>query len=664
MCGIAGILSLNGEQRLNTNPIRQMTRAMAHRGPDDEGYLIADKADRMVQIFKGPDTPPSTPRHRYYPQVDIADAVETAGHLFLGHRRLSIIDLSESGHQPMCTADGRYWIVYNGEIYNYRELIPELQRTGVQFSSQSDTEVLLYAYQQWGPAALHHFNGMFACAIWDNHEKSLFCCRDRVGIKPFYYTISDDQFIFGSDIKTVLASKLFKPQVDLEGLYHTLSFSVAPRPMTAFKDIKALEQGSWLLIHREGRFERQTYWRLPIGKQRSSMTEADAKSMVSYELEKSVRRRLVADVPIGTFMSGGIDSTTVSAIAAQNHPGIKAFTLAYQDEPEEYDELSQAKKTVRMYDMEHIVHLVQADSILENLEDMILCFEEPCSFLDPNYLISRVVSENNTKVVLNGLGGDEVFYGYNHYRSVKRSRWRLFRRIAPILRILQPINQRWEKLYRIATTPTIDRLHTVLRSEQTEQSKQRLFSSPLVKEFNSIERLHQLYVGKHIEFSDELEAFSYMDFMNVLGNHHTYRVDQFTMHFSIEGRFPFLDHELIEAASLIPSRYKVNEKIRKYILRKVAADLIDRSSLEMPKKGFRLPYGTWMRGPLKEILHQKIDTLAQRDLFDGTRVRTYLDEFEAGKRSYSHVWHLVAVELWLELFIDGNLKTITSSPPA
>jgi asparagine synthase (glutamine-hydrolysing) len=331
MCGIAGILNLRHADDLLAAPIQAMTKRMAHRGPDDEGYLLVGSSGATCTFYgndsalppSGQGTPPGFPKQH----IDKAGP----GFLAFGHRRLSIIDLTECGHQPMCTSDGRYWIVFNGEIYNYREIAADLQREGILLRGHSDTEVLINAYALWGPRCLDRLNGMFAFAIWDDSDKRLFCARDRIGIKPFYFTLCGEKFIFASDIKTIVASGLYEPEPDPEGLYLAMAFGIAPRPKTAFRAIQALPQAHWMLVTESGNIESHRYWSIPVGTQERTMKRTDAIDLLEEQLQASIERRLIADVPVGTFMSGGIDSTTISAIASTVHPGIEAFTLAFEE---------------------------------------------------------------------------------------------------------------------------------------------------------------------------------------------------------------------------------------------------------------------------------------------------------------------------------------------
>jgi asparagine synthase (glutamine-hydrolysing) len=655
MCGIAGIINIREDEVQQIHSLQRMTNCMAHRGPDDEGFLLVDKEGRN-RSFYGDDTPVNDPVCSSvpgYPQFHIRSAFRDLSQVALGHRRLSIIDLSPHGHQPMCTPDLRYWVVYNGEIYNFREIAVELNREGINLFGHSDTEVLINAYAKWGEGCLQKFNGMWAFAIWDNREKTLFCARDRIGIKPFYYTIQDGQFIFGSDIKTIIASNLYLPEPDMEGLYLAMAFGMAPRPRTAFKGLVALEQAHWMRVHLNGRIEKQRYWSVPVGTQKNDMSEGEAINLLEEQLIASVKRRLVADVPVGTFMSGGIDSTTISAIASELHPGIKAFTLAYESSAPELNEVQQAMATALMHPMEHVVHRVDSTGLYD-LQSRIEGYEEPYHGLAANYVISQLVRDNDVKVVLNGLGGDELFAGYSWYSHIEK--WRLLRSLKPFMNMIPPFSgRRWERLLSLSRASSADRLHTILFANSTDTELHELFSDPDLQEMNTPEVLHKMYADG-LNFTDDIEAMSYMDIMNYIGNHHVHRSDQFTMAHSIEGRCPFLDHKLVEAAFRIPSRLKKHGRLQKYVLRKVAEKYIAPECLSMNKKGFGLPLKQWLSGPLKSLLEDKLKRLEMRnEIRDGVPDK-WFREYQAGKRSSNQIWHLAALEMWFETFIDKGRK--------
>ncbi len=653
MCGIAGIISFNDNPGPFCGSIQAMSRTMRRRGPDGEGFLLAYSSPTLPAIpLRSDNTPVLEGDLPFFPRHDITTFNERKADVFLAHRRLSIIDLTSSGHQPMSTEDGRFWIIYNGEIYNHSEIRAQLETEGETFFSTSDTEVLLKAYRKWGAECLKRFNGMFAFLIWDDEEKVAFCARDRIGIKPFYYTINNDRFIFASDIRTIIASKLYSPAPDIEGLFHALSFGVAPRPLTAFKDVVSLKQAHWMKIDLSGRVQTDRYWSIPTNVQKHDMNEGEALSLLQEYLEDSIGLRLVSDVPVGTFMSGGIDSTTVSAIASIKHPGIKAFTLAFQSDSE-LNEVEQARATASMYDMDHIVQNVEDDQILQHLMDIARCYEEPFYDISPNYLVSKLVADNNVTVVLNGLGGDELFGGYPYYNW--ESRWKLLQKSRYLLWIasLFPcIGHLSDRLHRISCTDTADRFAVAVRSFITDREKRALFLDSRVKEFDTVERIHELYVERDREFGSFLEAISYIDILNYIGNHHVYRVDKFTMNFSLEGRLPFLDHRLVEAAFTIPDRFKIKDGSQKYVLREVAKKFIHKSCIEARKKGFDLPTDRWMRGGLEDFVNGKLHSLCTRGIFSPEAVWRIYRQWRMRCRSFRSVWELVSVEMWFELFMD------------
>ncbi len=646
-------MNVNGIASHQAQPLVNMTHAMTSRGPDDEGYLlVGENVD--CRCFSGDDTP-SAKNYKglpFFPDTHIATALSLPSILGLGHRRLSILDLSPGGHQPMCTRDGRYWIVFNGEIYNFKELAQQIRSHTIDYYGRSDTEILLNAYAILGKKCLDYLNGDFAFAIWDNKKRKLFCARDRVGIKPFYYTIQNNQFIFASDIKTIIASGLYTPSPDPEGLYLAMAFGIAPRPLTAFKDVKALEQGTWLEIDVTGTLTKGRYWDIPIGTQDDTMTEDEAAELLEHELQKATRLRLVADVYVGTFMSGGIDSTTISAMASRYHQGIKAFTLAYENNAPEMDETLQAIATAKMNPIEHIVHTVNPDDSLQYLKQWIEGYEEPFDGLAANYVISQLVRDNNVTVVLNGLGGDELFAGYGYYR---------FASLWPWVKMIRPLTcmsafGRDSKIGRIIGLGLLRspaEFHTYLFSKSSDAYRQSLFPNVSFSKKYTISRLQQLYAHEKV-FDDPIGAMSYMDLMNYIGNHHVHRVDQFTMAHSIEGRFPFLDHHVIDAAFKIPSKYKIKSGLQKYILRKIAQKYIHSSCLSMKKKGFGLPHRKWMQGPLKKLVKDKIEKLKERRIICPQTVVKMYKKYMNQKIIYTKIWHLVALELWFERFIDQD----------
>ncbi len=652
MCGIAGILSFAGVIPAQTD-FGAMATMMRRRGPDDEGYVFLRRPPGTKAIvLGGSDTPGDIfdTDFPYSPSGNLAGTFPKNSFLGLVHRRLAVLDLSHAGHQPMCTDDGRYWIVYNGEVYNFREIRDELRSLGESFSSETDTEVIIKAYRRWGPGCLDRFNGMWAFAIWDDGKQELFCARDRIGIKPFYYYLTDEFFLFASDIKTVIASGLYVPEPEWEGIYHALSLSCAPRPMTCFKGVRALDQAHWLAIRpSDGRIRKSCYWRMPVGQVDFEKTDREWIEAFEQLLRRAVKRRLVADVPVGTFMSGGLDSTTISALASIMHPGIKAFTLVHGDATPDLDELPQAQATAAMYNMDHIIERSDPQDLLNRLDEIIRCYEEPFPSLGPTYVISRLAKKHATTVVLNGLGGDELLAGYS------RERWlpllgRL--RAAAALATMLPLKNRLARLVRIMASRDIVEYYVNIFSPFGEKEKHRLFNKGMTETWDTSATLRRYYDIEPRRFSSPEEALSYMDMVHYIGNHHVYRSDQFTMRFSLEARFPFLDHELVELACRMPWSIKHKDGHGKYVLRKIAEKYIHSSCLNMPKKGFAMPMDLWMRSRLRPLINQKIREVKNRGIFDAQRIDELVNDFDSGKASHSKLWLLVTVELWLETFID------------
>ena len=653
MCGIAGILDF-GQSPGRLRRIVAMTDAMRHRGPDDEGFALFGRSGVDCQLAGGDDTPaqvlstslPYAPKSGHGP-LPSGDQV-----LALGHRRLSVVDLSPAGHQPMCTEDRRYWIVHNGEVYNFPEIRLQLQSLGEKFFSHTDTEVIIRAYRRWGPDCLDRFNGMWAFAIWDDVDKQLFCARDRIGIKPFYYAWVDDIFIFASDIKTLMASGLYAAQVDIEGLYHAMSFQCAPRPMTCFKGICALEPAHWMKIKLDRSTIRRRYWDITTGQVDETLSERQWVEKLDSTLQQSVQRRLVTDVPIGTFLSGGVDSTTVSAMAAQQHSGIKAFTLAYEMQYEQFDELAQATATAKMYPMNHIVKVIKPEEPLDYVVDMVRCYEEPGAGLSPNYLISQLTADNDVTVVLNGLGGDELFGGYG--REKITNRWDRIHRWKLGIALLSAFNRNLRSSRHIAGLRHYSDCYVDVFSMFNESQKQRIFEPHLVRDLSSYRTFESLYTNTDRSFCDGIEAMSYYDMVNYIGNHHVYRTDQFTMRFSLESRFPLLDHKLVELAFKMPSRVKIRNAERKYVLREVARDLIHPSCLSMKKKGFELPMRQWMLGSLKELVLSSLGSLKRRGIMRPDQIDRTYTMFLRNQRHWIKVWYLVSIELWLEHVVEAG----------
>ena len=639
MCGIAGIIELK-ETTNQVDAIKRMTHSMQNRGPDDEGFLLFNKyvspffGDDSINNRQNIDLP-------YIPKKHINTAKNSTSKVAFGFKRLSIIDLSYHAHQPMCDVNQRFWVIFNGEIYNYKEIRNELKSLNHIFYSNSDAEVVLKAYIEWGEKSLQKFNGMFAISIFDTIKKEIFLARDRMGIKPLYYFNDTKRFIFGSTIKSIIDSKLYNPEINWEGLWQNYTFSIAQRPNTCFSKIVALEPAHFLKINIEsGKITKTKYWSIPTGTQDFSMTEKKAVTLLEEALYTSIKYRLHADVEVGTFMSGGIDSTTISAIASKSHPNIKAFTLGFEDMYSEYNEVQEAKDTAQINSINHIIRYENPGTIINNIESIITGYEEPYHHLPANFALAKVVSENKVKVVLNGLGGDELFAGYHFYNKVNL--WNFIKKYNSVLKkIPQHINQRLDIAKTIASYNTIAQYYTHFHSTFNEIEKQQLFKNKINSSINSLENI---YPNDAI-FTDDIEALSYYNLKSYISNHQTRSVDQFTMNFSIEGRFPFLDHNLIELAFKIPSKYKLKNGSNKYILKEVAKKYIAPSCFKMKKKGFGLPLEYWYKNELKDFIADNIHALKNRGFFENKEIDRIVKA-----RNVRKVWQLVSTELWLQQF--------------
>jgi asparagine synthase (glutamine-hydrolysing) len=641
MCGIAGIWNKRNAETVNT-AIRNMCDSMHRRGPNDEGYVQINNG--VAQAYSGKNSQATTNDFPYLSCKPLEENLNQESKLVFGFRRLSILDLSVKGHQPMADQSGDYWIVFNGELYNYKLLRNELKNHGYRFTTESDSEVVLRAYMHWGSQAITRFNGMFALAIYDGPKQELFLARDRIGIKPLYYHDNPNQFVFGSTIKSIIKSGLYKAEIDEVGLQQNFVFAVSQRPHTAFKNIKALEPAHCMVISLQtGQIKNQRYWDIPVGSQDSLMTEKQAIDELEERLLNSVEYRLNADVEVGSFMSGGIDSTLISAMAGRMQKGIKAFTLGVKNSGSEFNEIEEAAANAKLNDLEHITGLVEAKDITGYLGDIIEGYEEPYQHLPVNYLISGLAKRNGVKVVLNGLGGDELFAGYDAH--AKLARWERIKMLPKVGKLLPGgIHPKADKFKKFSNIDTIGEYYAHYYSTFDQGEINMLFDSPTAHIMKTID---EVYNPNNLDFSDDLEALNYYNVKSYIGSHHVRTLDQFTMHHSIEGRFPMLDHEVVEFAFRVPSRLKLHDGKQKYILRKLAKKYIAPECLRMKKKGFSLPLKSFMDGPLKELVQDNLSALSKRHLLREDGLKKIIESNDSAQ-----IWHLVMTELWCKHYMD------------
>lgn len=653
MCGIAGIL--NFSNRINiVEALMRMSQALKVRGPDDEGYMLFNQQNRNVMNCYGKDSSGDLIKKN---SQHIAQVSNKHFNLGLLHRRLSILDTSIRGHQPYYKKDDLI-LIYNGEIYNVLELKNELQNLGYEFDSHSDTEVLYNAYLEWGKDCLYKLNGMFAFAFFNAKTSKLFLARDRVGEKPLYYYHSSNFFIFSSDITSIVASNLYKPQADLNGLYHGISFGVASRPTTMFKDIISLPSGCYAEIDLVGNINITKYWALDLNaKYFDNYNDDYITEYFDMLISDSVNIRTLSDVPVGTFMSGGIDSTMVTVIAKKYRPDIKAFTLAFNDH-KYLNELEQASITAQKNDIEHIVKHVDSKDIINDLSDMAKCYEEPFYDVSPNYIISKFVSSHGIKVVLNGLGGDELFCGYPYYNNKMLKAWQILQYVHPLLSLFKKVPQFshiLERFIEIGKAKNSAEYAIAVRDFITDDEKQALFCNYSSNKQSTPEYIYNLYFkDMDTSHSSLLQLISYIDIMNYIANHHLYRVDRFTMRFSLESRLPLLDYRLIERALVLPDKFKIRNSQSKYLLRKLSTKYIPEECLKMKKKGFDLPTNTWMRKELNNFVLDRLQSLKKRDIFNSSVIDKIYKQWSYGFRSFRSVWQLVSIENWFQVYFDAK----------
>jgi len=606
MCGIVGLI--DGVQSVSLKGIDRAADLLRQRGPDDSGTWAE------------------------------------AG-VGLGHRRLAVIDISSAGHQPMMSANGRYVIVFNGEIYNFREL--RSQFSGHVWRSESDSEVILEAYATWGPSCLDRFRGMFALAIWDRERRILFAARDRLGVKPFYYHHSGSRFAFGSRPRAILAlTPEIRTEIDTQALRYYLEAGYIPAPFSFYSSIRKLPPAHYLILDAAGQVGLHRYW--DFRQIEPAVTWEDrCEDALLDELEdilsRSVRYRMVSDVPIGAFLSGGIDSSLVVALMRRHAAGsVKTFTIGFE-EPD-YDESQHAARVADYLNTDHHCERLRVDDLLTLLPTLEAEYDEP--FADssaiPTLAVSRMTRSNVT-VSLSGDGGDELFGGYHYYRIIANltplfSVPHVFRQgIASLLRLL-PVHQ-VKLLGGAIAEPDPIRGFAFVRGIAKD------FSTVLLPEMAAATRpLHMLFSEEAARFPGVLvpaEQAMRLDLRYTLPDGYLQKVDVASMAFSLESREPLLDHELVEWAMRLPLKWKRRGGNGKYLLRRLACRLVPAHLVERPKQGFRVPVDQWLRGPLRAWARER---LAARELFqflplDHERVLTLFDLHVSGRRnSYPILW--------------------------
>ena len=628
MCGITGFVRNDGKP-VDEALLARMNEAIRHRGPDEDGFYVN-------------------------------------GSVGMAMRRLAIIDL-KSGQQPIPNQDRTAWIVFNGEIYNYLELREKLEKLGHTFRTNSDTEAIVHAYDQYGVDCPKHLRGMFAFAIWNERDQELFLARDRVGKKPLLYSLVNGQLIFASEFSALLLHPDVSREIEPEALDYYLSFMCIPAPLTAYRAIRKLEPGHWLRW-RKGEIEVQRYWQ-PDFTKKLAIDEEEAGEQTVAILRDAVKVRLMSEVPLGAFLSGGIDSSAVVALMAQeSSERVKTFSIGFDEQ--DFSELHHARRIAEHVGADHHEFIVRPDAV-EVLPMLVEHYGEPYadSSAVPTYYVAKETRKHVT-VALNGDGGDESFAGYERYAAMELSE--KYRRVPSFLResvIKETVNliptsptkrsmaRSVQRLLDGVSRPRVDR-YTHWVSVFNDETKKPLYSDLFREQTLRADPAGLLGTWfKRANGIGIVDAMLLTDQMTYLPNDLLVKVDIATMAVSLEARSPFLDHHVIEFAASLPQNLKLRRLTTKYLLKKVLRKLLPSENLNRRKMGFGVPIGHWFRGKMQPFLREVIlsDKALRRGMFKPETVRQLVELHTRGERDYSHqLWTLLMLELWFNRFIDSH----------
>jgi len=637
MCGIAGYLTVDAE-RVPSSVLARMTDQIEHRGPDGNGYY--------------------------------RDAFAN-----LGHRRLSIIDLA-GGSQPMYNEDRTLVIVYNGEVFNHAAVREPLEQAGHRYGSRCDTETLLHAYEQWGVDSLSHYRGMFSFAIWDTEKRELFCARDRLGIKPFYYYFNGRDFVFGSEIKAILKHPAVTAKVDAEGLPEYLTFGYRGASETLFEGIKQLSPGYWLkarLVGSRWDVEIQAYWDAPIVNDPGAREDVDWVGECRRRLEETVQMRLMSDVPLGVFLSGGVDSSSIAALMKKfTNEAINTFSVGYEDA--RYSELSYASEVARYLGTRHHEVILSKEAFFNYLPRVTWHEDEPVTWPSSVslYCVSQLAAKH-VKVVLTGEGSDELFAGYARYRHLLRGMGgaSLVRNMPTFVRT--GVRNIIEESSLLNADLRRKLQHTVLGREDTFNS---LYLDNYYAAFSEAETRRLVKGSSSDPYKGFAEVMSRAQNANMLrrllyADQKTYlsellrKQDRMSMACSIESRVPLLDHRLTEFSAGIPNDWKIRGKEGKFIVKKAVEGLLPDSIIWRTKMGFPTPIKNWLQGETLTDIRQFVlseDGLAHQYL-DRDAIRKLFEQYESGKSDCTdRIWRLLTMQMWHAIFIEGKqYQTLTLS---
>lgn len=637
MCGITGIIDFSG-QPVAAADLSRMTRALRHRGPDDEGVYLSPEPGAAVG---------------------------------LGHRRLSIIDLSPLGRQPLSNEDGSIWVTFNGEIYNFQGLRRELSHLGHRFRSHTDTEIIVHAYEEWGLNCLDRLEGMFALALWDGPRQRLLAARDRMGEKPFYYWQQGPLLLFASEPKALLTHPRLQPGLDACSLSRYLLFEYVPAPHAIFSGMRKLPPGHYLLADARG-LRVEPYWRLAdyLNREHQGETLEETAAQLQARLGRAVQSRLVADVPVGVFLSGGLDSSTIVALAAP-HCGagsLKTFAIGFE-EPS-FDESGYARLVARHFGTEHHEEIFSARRVIDLLGQALSGLDEPLAdaSIIPTYMLSRFAAQH-VKVALGGDGGDELFAGYPTFQAEKVASWAsrlpaaLWRQVlTPLIQALPVGLNNLSVDFRLKQfvkgLPYPPPLRGLLWLAACGWEEQRgLLHPELVAGFNGFNPYQEILArlaGPSFSLPVDQALYTYSQYY--LPEDILVKVDRASMAHGLEVRAPFLQRELVEYVTGLPSSLKLKGLTGKYILRRAIGDLLPLAILKRPKKGFGIPLSRWFKKELKDLLLETLSprNLREAGLFHPPAVqRLITDHLQGVRDNRKPLWALTAFEIWRQRYLRG-----------
>jgi asparagine synthase (glutamine-hydrolysing) len=638
MCGIAGFIDF--KQNTTEQTLTQMTDVLEHRGPDDKGYKVWETQNATIGF---------------------------------GHRRLSIIDLSPLGHQPMYSSDGRWAIVFNGEIYNYKEIQTELKDLGYTFKSNSDTEVIIYAVDCWGLAAVHKFIGMFAFALYDSRDNKVHLVRDRAGVKPLYYYWKDGLFMFGSELKAFHQHPRFEKTIDTDAVGLYFYYLYIPAPYSIFKDTFKLTQGHFLTLSLEnGNISTEKYWDVYdyYAKPALKISKEDAIEETTRIIKSACEYRMVADVPVGIFLSGGYDSGLTTALLQQNRTKkLKTFTIGY-GENAYFTETKEAKQVANHLGTDHTEYIVKTEEAFDILDNVAFYYDEPLGDGSsvPTTLVSRLARKHVT-VALSADGGDETFAGYTRYEYLAKQQayFKYIPKFAakatasilsqfdpkniPLLNRAYNINSRYEKVVNLLNNSSLDNAYKLFLAYFSEKDVRQLLKNPFTFHETVVDKLPPNGHG-----NDPIQAMLAMEYKSYMVDIILAKVDRATMSASLEGREPLLDHRIVEFAAQLPSTFKYDNGVKKVLLREIVHKRIPPELMVKRKMGFGAPIHSWLSQPRgREFARAFLDIkkIEAQGILNPKAVEPIIKAYFDDKTpDYNKVWLLLVFQMWYERWMN------------